>query len=201
MRLLLDECLPRKLKSDLPGHEVRTAPEMGWASKENGELLELAKLLNTMTWLKTLDLEGNIIDAEGAQALADALPETAELFIWDNQVESAPWEALQEEKKNSEFVRSLIAASEINACHDISDGGIAVALFEMCNKTLGCEINLDEIKKSSNLTDENQILFAEDQSRYLVALDANSVKDFRKKCEKQGISPLFFNIHINIFKT
>ena len=42
MRVLLDECLPRKLKSDLPGHEARTVPEMGWASKENGELLELA---------------------------------------------------------------------------------------------------------------------------------------------------------------
>ena len=42
MRLLLDECLRRKLKSDLAGHETRTVPEMGWASKENGELLELA---------------------------------------------------------------------------------------------------------------------------------------------------------------
>jgi len=42
VRVLLDECLPRKLKSDLPGHEARTVPEMGWASKENGELLELA---------------------------------------------------------------------------------------------------------------------------------------------------------------
>ena len=42
MRLLLDECLPRKLKSDLPGHVARTVPEMGWASQENGELLELA---------------------------------------------------------------------------------------------------------------------------------------------------------------
>ena len=43
MRVLLDECLPRRLKRDLPGHEVRTAPEMGWASKRNGELLHLAE--------------------------------------------------------------------------------------------------------------------------------------------------------------
>lgn len=27
MRLLLDECLPRKLKGGLPGHEVKTVPE------------------------------------------------------------------------------------------------------------------------------------------------------------------------------
>jgi hypothetical protein len=42
VRVLLDECLPRRLKRDLVGHDVRTAPEMGWASKTNGELLALA---------------------------------------------------------------------------------------------------------------------------------------------------------------
>ena len=42
MRVLLDECLPRKLKRDLAGHDARTVPEMGWASKENGDLLGLA---------------------------------------------------------------------------------------------------------------------------------------------------------------
>lgn len=43
MRILLDECLPRRLKGDLPGHEVRTVPELGWASKQNGDLLALAE--------------------------------------------------------------------------------------------------------------------------------------------------------------
>ena len=42
MRVLLDECLPRRLKRELVGHDVKTAPEMGWASKRNGELLTLA---------------------------------------------------------------------------------------------------------------------------------------------------------------
>lgn len=41
-RVLLDECLPRHLKRSLAGHEVRTVPEAGWASKENGDLLALA---------------------------------------------------------------------------------------------------------------------------------------------------------------
>ena len=41
MRLLLDECLPRKLKRELPGHDVKTVPEMGWAGTENGDLLPL----------------------------------------------------------------------------------------------------------------------------------------------------------------
>ena len=42
MRVLLDECLPRRLKRELVGHDAWTAPEMGWASKRNGELLALA---------------------------------------------------------------------------------------------------------------------------------------------------------------
>jgi hypothetical protein len=44
VRVLLDECLPRRLKRDLVGHDVRTAPEMGWASTRNGNLLRLAAL-------------------------------------------------------------------------------------------------------------------------------------------------------------
>lgn len=41
MRLLLDECVPRPLKRDLPGHDVHTVVEMGWSSKRNSELLRL----------------------------------------------------------------------------------------------------------------------------------------------------------------
>jgi predicted nuclease of predicted toxin-antitoxin system len=39
MRILLDECLPRRLKSELPEHEVRTVPEMRWSGLKNGALL------------------------------------------------------------------------------------------------------------------------------------------------------------------
>lgn len=43
MRILLDECVPRKLKSHFPEHECDTAPRLGWAGKSNGELLRLAE--------------------------------------------------------------------------------------------------------------------------------------------------------------
>ena len=43
MRILLDECVDRRLVRDIVGHEVRTVPEMGWAAVKNGELLGLAK--------------------------------------------------------------------------------------------------------------------------------------------------------------
>ena len=42
MRVLLDECLPARLKRFLPGHAVKTVPEIGWRSSKDGELLQLA---------------------------------------------------------------------------------------------------------------------------------------------------------------
>jgi hypothetical protein len=43
MRVLLDECLPKKLKRDVQADVVRTVPEMGWAGTKNGALLRLAE--------------------------------------------------------------------------------------------------------------------------------------------------------------
>ncbi len=45
MKLLLDECLPRRLKQSFSRLQVSTVPEMGWAGKKNGELLRLAETL------------------------------------------------------------------------------------------------------------------------------------------------------------
>ena len=39
MRVLLDECLPWKLKRDIVGHEVATVADMGWRGIKNGALL------------------------------------------------------------------------------------------------------------------------------------------------------------------
>ncbi len=42
MRVLLDECLPRGLARDFPGHEVRIVSQIGWSGIKNGELLRRA---------------------------------------------------------------------------------------------------------------------------------------------------------------
>ncbi|MBW3635749.1 MAG: DUF5615 family PIN-like protein [Armatimonadetes bacterium] len=42
MRVLLDECLPRKLKREFVNCAVSTVAEMGWAGKKNGELMKAA---------------------------------------------------------------------------------------------------------------------------------------------------------------
>jgi predicted nuclease of predicted toxin-antitoxin system len=43
MKILLDECVDRRLAKDIPGHFVKTVPQMGWATIKNGELLALAE--------------------------------------------------------------------------------------------------------------------------------------------------------------
>jgi len=43
MKVLLDECLPKKLKREVHADVVRTVPEMGWAGTKNGALLRLVE--------------------------------------------------------------------------------------------------------------------------------------------------------------
>lgn len=42
MRVLLDECVHRRLADELTGHAVTTVQEMGWSGIKNGRLLSLA---------------------------------------------------------------------------------------------------------------------------------------------------------------
>lgn len=41
MRILIDECVPRRLISVFAEYEAMSVPYMGWSGKKNGELLKL----------------------------------------------------------------------------------------------------------------------------------------------------------------
>jgi len=43
VRILFDHCVPKPLKRELPGYEIKTAREMGWEALKNGRLLESAQ--------------------------------------------------------------------------------------------------------------------------------------------------------------
>lgn len=43
MKIFLDHCIPKRLLRLLAEHEVKTAYQMGWAAKKNGELLKLVE--------------------------------------------------------------------------------------------------------------------------------------------------------------
>lgn len=54
MKILIDECLPKKLKQYLSEFEVNTVSELGWESLKNGELLKQA-ISNKFDILLTAD--------------------------------------------------------------------------------------------------------------------------------------------------
>ncbi len=70
----------------------------------------------------------------------------------------APHVDLAVEKKNGDFIRTNHAY--IKACTDLSDGGLALAAFELAEEA-GIGITLD--------SDDMATLFGEDQARYLIA--------------------------------
>jgi len=40
MRVLLDECVPKRLREELMAHAVRTVAQMAWSGIKNGQLLQ-----------------------------------------------------------------------------------------------------------------------------------------------------------------
>ncbi len=87
---------------------------------------------------------------------------------------------LKEEMKNGNFVRKFIKKynSSVTGCHDISEGGIILALAELAIKN---KKGL-KVKIPSNVKNSRNWLFGEDQSRYLVILsDEDIIKNNAKK--------------------
>lgn len=91
---------------------------------------------------------------------------------------------LAEEKKNGDFVRSLIESGKATACHDLSDGGLYVALAEMAIRSkLGCDLSLN----TGNIP-LFAYLFGEDQGRYIITVKQNHSKDIIQSAEEHGIT-------------
>ncbi len=71
---------------------------------------------------------------------------------------------LRSERKNGDFVRDLIGNKMVTACHDVSDGGIAVALTEMALAARGLGLRLTALPNIP----AKALLYGEDQGRYIV---------------------------------
>ena len=90
---------------------------------------------------------------------------------------------LAAERRNGDFVRGEIAAGRVAACHDLSDGGLLVAVAEMAMAGgIGAEIALPAGLPA------HAAAFGEDQGRYLVETsDAGSIM---ARAEAAGIPAL-----------
>ena len=77
---------------------------------------------------------------------------------------------LAHEKRVGDFVRDLIRDKLVTAVHDLSDGGLAVALAEMAMAS-GIGATVNQIADHAAV----EVFFGEDQGRYLLTADAGSI--------------------------
>ena len=79
---------------------------------------------------------------------------------------------LAAERRNGDFVRGLILAGRVRACHDVSDGGLLVAVAEMA---LGGDVGAALLDPPAGSAPHG-FWFGEDQARYVLAVaDADGV--------------------------
>ena len=87
------------------------------------------------------------------------------------------------EKNNGETILKLLNKKLIISCHDISVGGIIIALSKMCIKgNKGVKIN-SQIK----LLNKFNYFFAEDQGRYIIEIENNNLAMVKKVLEENSV--------------
>ena len=90
---------------------------------------------------------------------------------------------LLNEKNNGEIILKLINLDIINSVHDVSTGGIILALAEM---SISSQIGI-KILKPKKLSNLFEYYFGEDQSRYLVEIDQNNFSKIEKILKDNNI--------------
>ena len=90
---------------------------------------------------------------------------------------------LLNEKNNGECLLKLIGKNLVLSAHDISNGGLIIALSEMSmNSNYGAKIN-----KTKELTNLFKYFFGEDQARYVLEIDENDIKVVEKILKDNNI--------------
>jgi phosphoribosylformylglycinamidine synthase len=87
-----------------------------------------------------------------------------------------------EAKKVLSSITKAIDSGFVQACHDISEGGLAVAAAEMAlSSDYGADIDLRNVPASMNgKARDDFILFSESNSRFLVEVAKGKEKEFEK---------------------
>jgi phosphoribosylformylglycinamidine synthase II len=98
---------------------------------------------------------------------------------------------LDREKLNQEFVQELIRKSLVSSAHDLSEGGLAVALAESCitdkDKMIGARISweIEEISRPA-------FLFGESQSRIVLSCGPSALSGIEALAKEKGV--VLYNI-------
>jgi len=80
--------------------------------------------------------------------------------------------------KTFEIITKAIDLGVVKACHDLSEGGLAVAVAEMAfTGGYGIELNLRKVPRKA-LNRNDFVLFAESNSRFLIEVSEKAKEDF-----------------------
>jgi phosphoribosylformylglycinamidine synthase len=96
---------------------------------------------------------------------------------------AAPPVDLTEERENGDFVRALILDGSATAAHDLSDGGLAVALAEMA---MASGIGAALAEPPADIP-AHAFWFGEDQARYLVTVPAAKAQTVLARAQTAGV--------------
>ncbi|MEM2183752.1 MAG: phosphoribosylformylglycinamidine synthase subunit PurL [Candidatus Methanomethylicia archaeon] len=89
-------------------------------------------------------------------------------------------------KKIMDFVINAIDMGYVKACHDISDGGLGVAIAEMAlSSDYGVEVYLNNVPRS-NVYRDDILLFSESNGRFILEVDKSFEDDFIKLLREWG---------------
>ena len=95
---------------------------------------------------------------------------------------------LAAERRNGDFVRRQIESGRVSACHDISDGGLLVALAEMALAALDAGRALGaRIAVPAGVASATGWLFGENQARYLVCVPRRRVAALEAEAAEAGV--------------
>jgi phosphoribosylformylglycinamidine synthase len=98
-----------------------------------------------------------------------------------------PQVKLEEEKKLASLLHGASLQGLIASAHDLSDGGLAVALIESCLRFgVGARVHIDEILEEG--VDETSALFSESQARVIVTVGREDDVKFQALCEARGVA-------------
>jgi phosphoribosylformylglycinamidine synthase len=84
---------------------------------------------------------------------------------------------------NFKKISASIMKGIIISAHDVSQGGMAVALAEMCFGNMGCVVDTDKILKEQSVS-EVELLFGEGGSKIIVEVAKNKENDFLRICDR-----------------
>ena len=91
---------------------------------------------------------------------------------------------LVSEKRNGEFIRKLIEVGKVTAAHDLSDGGLAIALAEMAIASgIGAKL-----ENGPSTIPPHAYWFGEDQARYVVTARAEDADRIIADAKAAGVA-------------